>query len=275
MTQPSVPVPAGPPDPRAATLEIRDLVVRFGGITALAGVSLDVFPGELRAVIGPNGAGKTTLFNAVTGLVRPSGGRVLLRGQDVTGLPPHQVCRRGVSRTFQITNIFPELSVGQNVWLGVNAGVRMPWNPLVRADQADRVARRAAALCGLVGLGDKMNEPAANLSHGDQRLLEIAIALSPDPEILLLDEPTQGVSPGEAERVMSLISAIAASKVVLLIEHNMGVVLKIARFVTVLDHGRVIAEGAPAAVVEDRNVQAVYLGIAGAGHGRPPGSDRT
>jgi len=237
-----------------------DLVVKFDGMTALDGVNLKVLLGELRAIIGPNGAGKTTLFNAITGAVKPSSGRVLFDGKDITGLRPHRVCRLGISRTFQITNIFSELSVKENVWLGVNSKAKVPWNPMAGAKQLVDISHKVDRLCKLVGLGDKMHAAASSLAHGDQRLLEIAIALSLDPDILLLDEPTQGVSPHEAENINRVIRSISESKTVLMIDHNMATVLDVAQIITVLHQGRIIMEGAPSDIIADKKVQEVYLG---------------
>jgi branched-chain amino acid transport system ATP-binding protein len=242
-------------------LETFDLVVKFGGMTALDGVNLRVLAGELRAIIGPNGAGKTTLFNAITGAVKPSSGRVLLRGKNITHFQPHKICRNGIARTFQIPNIFSELSVKENVWLGVNSKVKVPWNPVARVEKLPATSYEAERLCEMVGLIDKMHAMASSLSYGDQRLLEIAVALSLDPDILLLDEPTQGVDPREVENMNKIVRGVAEWKTVLVIDHNMATVLDIAQTITVLDHGRIIAEGKPSDIVANKRVQEVYLGI--------------
>jgi branched-chain amino acid transport system ATP-binding protein len=249
--------PGGP-----AVLETADLGVRFGGLVALDGVSLAVRAGEVHAIIGPNGAGKTTLFNVITGAARPSRGLVRFRGRDITGWPPHEVARLGLARTFQLTNIFPELTVGENAWLGVNAGAGRPWHPFRRPEADAATARQVGRVLASLGLADRIDEPAGSLSHADQRVVEMAIALSLDPAMLLLDEPTQGVSPSEAERLVTLVAGLAPATTVLVIEHNVEVVLRLAATVTVLDHGRVIAEGAPAAIMADRRVREVYLGTA-------------
>jgi branched-chain amino acid transport system ATP-binding protein len=243
-------------------LETADLGVRFGGLIALDGVSLAVRAGEVRAIIGPNGAGKTTLFNVITGAVRPSRGQVQFRGRDITGHAPHEVARLGLARTFQLTSIFPELTVGENAWLGVNAGVPRPWHPFKRPEGDAGATAEVRRVLASLGLADRIDESAGNLSHADQRVVEMAIALSLHPALLLLDEPTQGVSPAEAERLVALIAGLAPATTVLVIEHNVEVVLRLAAMVTVLDHGRIIAEGAPAAVMADRRVREVYLGTA-------------
>jgi branched-chain amino acid transport system permease protein len=242
-------------------LETFDIVVKFGGMTALDGVNLRVLTGELRAIIGPNGAGKTTLFNTITGAVKPSSGRVLLRGKNITDFQPHEICRGGVARTFQIPNIFSELSVKENVWLGVNSKAKVPWSPIARAGQLSTISYEVERLCEMMGLIDKIHATAGSLSHGDQRLLEIAVALSLDPDILLLDEPTQGVDPREVENMNKVVRGIAERKTVLVIDHNMATVLDIAQTITVLDHGRIIAEGVPSDIIADKRVQEVYLGI--------------
>ncbi len=244
-------------------LAVEDLAVRFGGVTALDGVTLAVGPGEIRAIIGPNGAGKTTLFNAVTGAVRPARGRVRLRGRDITGAPPFRIARLGLARTFQLTSIFPELTVAANAWLGMNARTDRPWHPFARPGRDGAAAARTRELLAGLGLADRLEEPAGDLSHADQRVVEIAIALSLDPDVLLLDEPTQGVSPHEAGRLVTLVAGLAPAKTVLVIEHNVEVVLRLATTVTVLDRGRVLAEGAPAAIMADRRVREVYLGTTG------------
>lgn len=251
----------GQAQPFALLLETFELVVRFGGVTALNGVTLKVPRGDLRAIIGPNGAGKTTLFNAITGAIRPTGGRILFEGRDISGLPPHVISRLGLSRSFQLTNVFPELTVLENVWLGFNARAKVPWHPFARAKEHAGISAEVDRLCTQVGLADKMDVTASSLSHGDQRLLEIAIALSLDPQLLLLDEPTQGVSPQEVEVINGVIREIGRSRGVMLIEHNMATVVKVAQVVTVLHYGQIIAEGTPTEVIEDPKVQEVYLGL--------------
>jgi branched-chain amino acid transport system ATP-binding protein len=241
-------------------LEIKDVVVKFGGLVALNGVSLALRQGELRAVIGPNGAGKTTLFNTITGLVKPVSGRVAFRGRDLVHLPPHRICRLGVSRSFQLTSIFPELSVYENVWLGLNAREGIPWNPIRRAGRSSGKADKVEALCGTVGLAGRLTEAAGSLSHGDQKLLELAITLSLDPALLLLDEPTQGVSPQEIETIHRVIQEINRACTVLLIDHNMSTVRKLAGAISVLHQGQILFEGTPEEVAENARVQEVYLG---------------
>ena len=241
-------------------LRIVDLVVKFGENAAVDGVNIEIFRGELRALIGANGAGKTTLLNAISGAVKSSQGKVIFRGEDISGLPPHLICRKGIARTFQLPNVMPGLTVRENVWLGINTRSKTPWQPFKKAEQFTGTAERVEVLCQLVGLKNNMGELAGNLSHGDQKLLEIAIAMSLDGSLLLLDEPTQGVSPNEIEKFIAVVADVAKKKTVVMIEHNMDVVLEISDKVTVLDHGKVIAENSPLQVIEDERVRRVYLG---------------
>ncbi len=241
-------------------IETRDLVVKFGGLVALNGINIKINQGELRALIGPNGAGKTTLFDVITGLVKPAQGQVIFEGQNIVSLPPHKICRLGLSRSFQLTSIFPELSVFENVWLGLNAKQRMPWNPLTQATRMTADSNPTEELCRLVGIADKLESLAGNLSHGDQKLLELAIALSLKPRLLLLDEPTQGVSPHEVETINQVIKDIAQSQTVLMIDHNMSTVRELAETISVLHQGKILVEGSPEDIVEDHRVQEIYLG---------------
>jgi branched-chain amino acid transport system ATP-binding protein len=242
-------------------LETVGLTKSFGGLTALDDVDFAVGKGELKGIIGPNGAGKTTLFNVITGYLKPTKGRVLLDGENISGLSPHVISQRGISRTFQITNIFPEMTVHESVWAGVNSRTKDPWNPFVRADTIGDISEKAEEICQLTGLSDQMNAISANLSHGDQRVLEIAIALSTDPILLLLDEPTQGVSPKEIDNLLKVIENVSRITTAILIEHDMNIALSLSENITVLNEGRIIAEGPPREISESEEVQKVYLGI--------------
>ena len=232
----------------------------FGGVRALGGVSLEVEPGEFRAVIGPNGAGKSTLFNTVTGLHRPDGGRVFFEGRPVTGLSPHLLARMGVGRTFQITHIFADLSTAENVQVALLAHGRRTWNPWTAARRLEREGTRE--LLALVGLGARSDAPASRLSHGDKKRLELAIALAGRPRLLLLDEPTAGMAARERLESIRMLHRIAGELglTVFFTEHDMAVVFEVATRVTVLHQGRVLAEGAPTAVRPNAEVQQVYLG---------------
>jgi branched-chain amino acid transport system ATP-binding protein len=245
-----------------ALLETRGLGRAFGALQAVAGVSLAVEPGEVRAIIGPNGAGKTTLFHLISGLLTPTSGRVLFRGDDVTALPAPARCRRGISRTFQITSIFPELSVLENVRIAVQ--LRSGGNFRLVGGRATLEAseERARTSLDALGLLDRAAEPASTLPHGDQRLLEIAMAVAQEPALLLLDEPTQGLSPEDTVATVAVIRQVARRQklTILLVEHDMDVVFDLADRISVLHFGQLIAEGPPDQIRANADVQLAYLG---------------
>jgi branched-chain amino acid transport system ATP-binding protein len=246
---------------RAATppiLRTEGLTVRFGGLTALNGVSLAVAAGEIRAVIGPNGAGKSTLFNCLTGVLRPTAGRILLDGADIAGLPPHAISHRGIARSYQITNILPGATVLENVRIAVQSR-RHGWCFWRHHRAFDDLVERARAVLAAVGLAGKDEELAANLSHGEQRNLEIGIALATEPRLLCLDEPTAGMSAAETRQTVELIRRLAERHTILIVEHDMEVVMGLARAITVLHYGEVLAEGSPAEIQANARVQEVYL----------------
>jgi branched-chain amino acid transport system ATP-binding protein len=241
-------------------LETRGLSKAFGGVQAVAGVDLAMPRGEIRALIGPNGAGKTTLFNMLTGQLRADAGEVRFKGERLSGLSPHAVWRRGVSRTFQITATFPSLTVLENVQVALQSHRRQTYALLRRAARLE--AAPARALLARVGLGEQAARPAGALAYGDLKKLELAMALANDPEVLLLDEPTAGMAPAERGALMALTERIARERelTVLFTEHDMDVVFTVADRIMVLHQGRVIAEGRPDAVRADEQVQRVYLG---------------
>jgi len=245
-----------------ALLKTRGLGRAFGAVQAVAGVSLAVEPGEVRAIIGPNGAGKTTLFHLISGLLTPTSGRVLFRGDDVTALPAPARCRRGISRTFQITSIFPELSVLENVRIAVQ--LRSGGNFRLVGGRATLEAseERARTRLDSLGLLDRAAEPASTLPHGDQRLLEIAMAVAQEPALLLLDEPTQGLSPEDTVATVAVIRQVARRQklTILLVEHDMDVVFDLADRISVLHFGQLIAEGPPDQIRANADVQLAYLG---------------
>ena len=241
-------------------LEVRDLRKSFDGFQAVGGVSFSVSEGGIAAIIGPNGAGKTTLFNLITGHLEPDGGHVLFKGRDVTGVAPHDLCRQGMGRSFQRTNIFPRLTVYQNVQAAFLSHRGRGWNLFAPVRELYRA--ETEALLASVGLLDKASEVSGFLSHGNQKQLELGIALALEPEILLLDEPTAGMSATETRESIALIERIARERrlTLLFTEHDMEVVFSIAQRITVLHQGRVIADGPPDAVRGDPEVRRVYLG---------------
>jgi branched-chain amino acid transport system ATP-binding protein len=241
-------------------LRIDGLAKRFGGLEALGGVNLSVSRGDFRAIIGPNGAGKSTFFNTMTGLLRPDAGRVIFEGRDVTGEPPHRLAQRGVARTFQITSVFADLTSLENVQVALLAHARESWSvwPKARPMHTDR----ARALLTLVGLEKSDARLAGTLSHGDQKRLELAIALAGEPRLLLLDEPTAGMAAQERLESIRLVHRVAKELGLSCVftEHDMAVVFAVATHITVMHQGRVLAEGTPAEVRARREVQQVYLG---------------
>jgi branched-chain amino acid transport system ATP-binding protein len=241
-------------------LEIERLSRFFGALSALNGVSLSIARHERRAIIGPNGAGKTTLFNLITGHLAPSGGRILFDGRPIGGLPVHAIARRGLSRSFQRTNVFPRLSVLENLRLAAAAGESGSYRLFGTIAALPRPVARAREVGDAVGLGERLREPAGQLSYGEQRQLEVGIALATAPTLLLLDEPTAGMSPEETQRMSRLLAALPREVTVLIIEHDMDVVFSLADRITVLHYGEVLTEGTPDAVRADPRVYEVYLG---------------
>lgn len=247
-------------------LEVRGLSCRFGGLQAVAALDFSVREGEIKAIIGPNGAGKTTLFNMISGVIAPSAGQILLSGRPIGALPAHQRTRLGITRTFQNLQLFKDMTVIENVMVGHHTRSRsgtlqalLRTRHLLRED--DAIRRRSLALLERLGLSDRAAQPAASLSFGDGKLLEIARALAPQPRLLLLDEPAAGVSHGAAMRVGEVIRDLNRDGLtVLLVEHNMGLVMNVSHNIVVLDHGRKIAEGTPEEVKRDPAVLAAYLG---------------
>jgi branched-chain amino acid transport system ATP-binding protein len=243
-------------------LQIDHITKRFGDLVAVSEVSLAVEPGELRAVIGPNGAGKTTFFNMISGLFPPSAGRVVFNGQDVTALAPDRRVHAGMARTFQITEIFPELSVEENLRIAVESASNYRWRPWLGAAAKREVSARIDELIEMGGLVGKSDRLVGELSHGDQRATEIVMALALKPLLLLLDEPTAGMGDQETYDITRLIHRLHRQhgQTIVLIEHDMRVVFNLATRILVLVNGQALAEGTPDEIAADDRVQAAYLG---------------
>jgi branched-chain amino acid transport system ATP-binding protein len=246
------------------TLETRDLTIRFGGHVAVSKVSCAFRPGELTAIVGPNGAGKTTYFNLISGQLRPSAGHVLLDGADVTHMSAPLRTRAGLGRAFQLTNLFPNLSVEENVRLAVQATAGVHYDMLRPWMKRRDLIERADTILDKVALGNRRDVAATALSHGDQRKLEVALMMALEPKVFMFDEPTAGMSVDEVPVVLNLIAELKkdTSKIILLVEHKMDVVRSLADRIIVLPNGELVADGAPAEVIASPIVQEAYLGIA-------------
>ncbi len=241
-------------------LQVQDVSKSFGEFMAVYDANLTVVEGQLVAVIGPNGAGKTTLFNLISGQLKSDSGRILFKEQDITGLPPHQVTRRGIARSFQIANIFPRLTAFENVQVAVLSQQRRSSNLLLPAQSL--ALAETSSILESVGLIDKAESMAGALSHGDQKILEIAVALGNEPELLILDEPTAGMSPDETMATMDLIRQLAETRglTILFCEHDMEVVFSIAQSIMVMHQGSTLIQGEPREVRANPEVQEAYLG---------------
>ncbi len=239
-------------------LRTEGLTIRFGGLTALNNVNFQIGRGEIRAIIGPNGAGKSTFFNCVTGVLRPTSGRILLNGADITGLSPNLISRAGVARSYQITNILPNATTMENVRIAAQSR-RHGWNMLRHYSSFRDIAEKAESVLASVGLAAKADELASNLSHGEQRNLEIGIALATEPQLLCLDEPTAGMSAAETHDTIQLVREIAKNLTILIVEHDMPLVMDLADRITVFHYGEILAEGPPAEIQNNPRVLEVYL----------------
>lgn len=241
-------------------LQVNHVSKAFDRFQAVNGASLTVTDGAIVAVIGPNGAGKTTLFNLITGQIKPDQGKVLLDAEDITGLEPSQICRRGIARSFQIANIFPRLSVFENVRVAVLSQQRKNLDLFHPAQTM--ATRETQAILENVGLEEKSSRLAGTLSHGDQRILEIALALGSQPKLLILDEPTAGMSPEETAATMDLVQRLARTRgiTILFCEHDMEIVFSIAESIMVMQHGRTLIQDTPEQVRKNVQVQQAYLG---------------
>ena len=246
----------------APILETHDLSRYFGGLRAVDGVTMEVAEGSLHSIIGPNGAGKTTFFNLISGTLKPTRGRVLLRGRDITGTPLHRMAHLGVGRSFQITNLFPNLSVGENVRLAAQAlgGDNLKFWRQAAALRA--YEERADEALEQVGLTVSRAALVSTLPHGDKRRLELAVLLAADPQLLLLDEPTAGMASEQVPMLLDIIREVRerSGKTIMLVEHNMGVVMSVSDRITVMHQGQLLAEGTPAEISANPDVQRAYLG---------------
>jgi branched-chain amino acid transport system ATP-binding protein len=243
-------------------LEARDLAKHFGGLHAVDGVDLQVQAGSLHSIIGPNGAGKTTLFNLLNGYLKPTHGQVLLRGRDITHTPLHRVAHLGLGRSFQITNVFPNLTVLENVRLAAQAIGHDNLKLWKASTRLTPYLDRSYAAIEQVGLKGKEAVSASALPHGDKRKLELAIILASDPQVLLLDEPTAGMASEQVPHLMEIIASIRTQggKTIVLVEHNMNIVMRVSDRITVMHQGRVLAEGTPREIAANKAVQSAYLG---------------
>jgi branched-chain amino acid transport system ATP-binding protein len=241
-------------------LEVEGLHKSFSGFKAVNGAHLEVKEGEIVAVIGPNGAGKTTLFNLITGILKPDGGRVIFKGEEIAGMPPHKVCKKGMSRSFQVVNVFPRLTVFENVRVSVLAREGRTWNMVTAANRM--ATGETARIIESVGLSGKVDRISAALSHGDRKVLEIAIALGGNPQFLILDEPTAGMSPEETSRCIDLIRKLSRELglTILFCEHDMELVFAIANRIMVMVRGSTIVQGPCDEVRCNKAVQDAYLG---------------
>jgi branched-chain amino acid transport system ATP-binding protein len=246
------------PGAGAPLLRTEGLTVRFGGLIALNQVDFAVGRDEIRAIIGPNGAGKSTFFNCLTGVLRPSAGRILFNGEEITGLSPDRISHKGIARSYQITNILPNATAFENVRIAAQSR-RHGWSLLAHHCAYHDVIEKAEIALAAVGLSSKANELAANLSHGEQRNLEVGIALATEPQLLCLDEPTAGMSAAETVDTMELVRSIAKDLTILIIEHDMQVIMELAQKITVLHYGEVLAEGTPSEIQRNSRVLEVYL----------------
>jgi branched-chain amino acid transport system ATP-binding protein len=241
-------------------LHIQNIHKDFSGLKVLTGVEFKVKEKERHAVIGPNGAGKTTLFNIISGKFKPSSGAILFKGQDISGKPPHVLNRLGLSRSFQITNVFQELSVFNNILAGVRSHYGLRYHFFKKPDRDRNICERVEAIIDEVGLMDVKDQPANSLSYGKQRALEIGITLSTEPELILLDEPTAGMTREETDQAIKMIDKVTAGRTLIIIEHDMEVVFSLANTISVLHYGTILVSDTPEKIRNDQRVKDAYLG---------------
>ena len=243
-----------------AILEIRDLYKAFGSLMAIEGLNLSIDKNARHAIIGPNGAGKTTLFNVLSGHYKVTEGQIIFKGQDITGLPPHRINRLGIARSFQIINVFPQLSVFENVRTVLMSKRNVRYNFLQNITRWKEVTEESLDILEQIRLLDEKDVQAGLLSYGAQRALEVGIAIASDPEVILLDEPTAGMSVDETHQAIGLIDRITRGKTLVIIEHDMDVVFGLADLITVMNYGKVLTTASPEEIREDPRVKEAYLG---------------
>lgn len=243
-----------------AVLEVRDLHKDFGGLQVLSGIDLRLMEGDRHAIIGPNGAGKSTLFNLITGKYVPTRGKILFDGRDITGLPPHRIARLGMARSFQVTNIFRSMTVFENVRNAVLSRKGIRYQILSRLSGLSSVNEEVDTILSQIDLLDRKHVLAGELAHGQQRALEIGLTLAMDPKLILLDEPTAGMSSSESRETVELIERVTKGRTLVIVEHDMDVVFRIAKHITVICYGKVLASGPPEEIRNDQRVKDAYLG---------------
>jgi branched-chain amino acid transport system ATP-binding protein len=243
-----------------AILEVKGLYKHFGNLAAVNGVSLSIGQGKRHAIIGPNGAGKTTLFNLLSGRFKPTRGQILFRGEDITGMSPYRISRLGIARSFQIINVFPQLSVFENIHTVLMSKHRIRFQFLRNLNKWKNVTEETFPLLEQIGLLDKKDVLAGFLSYGEQRALEVGLTIASDPQLILLDEPTAGMSMDETRQAIKLIDRVTKGKTLVIIEHDMEVIFSLADLITVMQYGEVVTTGAPEEIRKDRRVKEAYLG---------------
>lgn len=243
-----------------ALLEIRDLYKDFSGLKVLFGIDLAIEQGERHAIIGPNGAGKSTIFNLITGKYVPSRGKIFFKDQDITSLSPHRILHSGIARSFQITNIFRSMTIFENFRNAVLSKRKIHYSIFSPLSRMDGIVEETEKVMSLVGLLERRNELAGELAHGHQRALEIGLTMAMDPELILLDEPTAGMSKSETLEMVQLIEKVTEGKTLIIVEHDMDVVFRLASRITVIYYGKVLASGAPEEIRKDIRVKDAYLG---------------
>jgi len=247
------------PEKNEIILELKEVNKSFGGLLAVNKVNLSVSKGELRALIGPNGAGKTTLLNLINGTLSVSGGHIFFKTKEITNLSPHRISHIGIARTLQITSLFSGLTVYENIWTAVQSRKKF-FNPFIRAFKWQDVKEKTESMLDLTGFKDKAHLVCSELSYGDQRILEMGIALSTEPTLLLLDEPTAGLNSQESMVLVKKMRGMLSGQTIVLVEHDMGVVMELADNISVLHYGSILAEGPPDEIKENEEVKKVYLG---------------